>query len=73
LLKKKEVEDKQATLEKRRSKYSPSLKVGTRKKETTNTGKPPLVAPGETQEKNKKDKVTVQKYETPFQQVLMLS
>jgi hypothetical protein len=55
-LKKKEVEDKQAMLEKSKSKYSPSWKVGTRKKETTNIGKPPSVTPGETQEKNKKDK-----------------
>jgi len=56
-LKKKEVEEKKVTLEKSRSKDSPSRKVGTRKKETTNTGKPPSSAPGETQERNKKDKV----------------
>jgi hypothetical protein len=43
-------------MEKRRSKYPPSQKDSTRKKETTNTGKPPSATPGETQEKSKKDK-----------------
>jgi len=46
-LKRKEAEEK-VTMDKRKDKDSPSLKIGTRNKETTNTGKPPLTTSGET-------------------------